>query len=239
MTTPTDLPTHSVPMSFDNRSGGNASRATVPMGSPMKRLAPIVLVGLGLTGCAQIEALFQASIPPEVQQQLDEQEAALAEYDAAILRVEAQAQEIAQQAKEAVQASDYAKAQALMAELESLQVEHKGMVDLYLSTAEDARESLEGAADATAGGVLSALDPLVPVPLQPLIPAASSLLVMAGSRRSRKHTKRALRHAAVGNLGEGVKDILKAVGAAHSSEGTKKVAEEEEKGERPQQQQAS
>jgi len=239
MTTPTDLPTHSVPMSFDNRSGGNASRATVPMGSTMKRLAPIVLVGLGLTGCAQIEALFQASIPPEVQQQLDEQEAALAEYDAAILRVEAQAKEIAQQAKEAVQASDYAKAQALMAELESLQVEHKGMVDLYLSTAEDARESLEGAADATAGGVLSALDPLVPVPLQPLIPAASSLLVMAGSRRSRKHTKRALRHAAVGNLGEGVKDILKAVGAAHSSEGTKKVAEEEEKGERPQQQQAS
>jgi hypothetical protein len=193
----------------------------------MKRLIGCFVIAGGLSGCAQLEALLTASIPPEVQAQLAEQEAALAQYDEAILRVEEQAKAIAREAKEAVQAADYAKAQTLMAQLESLQQEHKGFVDLYMTTAADAKEQLEGTVEGAAGGVLSMLDPLVPIPLQPLIPAASSLLVMAGSRRSRQHTKRAIRHAAVGNLGTGVKDLLKAVGATHSSEATKKVAEEE------------
>lgn len=200
----------------------------------MKRTLLSIALIAPLCGCKQIEALLTASIPPEVQAQLDEQEAALAEYDAAILRVEEQAKEIAKQAKEAVQASDYATAQTLMAQLESLQTEHKGLVDLYLSTADEAKESLEESAEGATAGVLGMLDPLVPIPLQPLIPAATSLLVMAGSRRSRQHTKRALRHAAAGNLGTGVKDLLKAVGASHSSEATKQVAEAEERGERPQ-----
>jgi len=192
----------------------------------MKQLIPVALV-LPLCGCAQLEALLTATIPPEVQQQLDEQEAALAQYDEAIARVEQQAKDVAAEAKVAVEAADYAKAQTLMAQLESLQTEHKGFVDLYLTTAAEAKDAIEESAQATTEGVLGMLDPLIPLPLQPLVPAATSLFVMAGSRRSRKHTKRALRHAAVGNLGTGVKDLLKAVGATHSSEATKKVAEEE------------
>ena len=172
---------------------------------------------------------------PRGQAQLDQQEAALAEYDKAILRVEEQAKEVAKRAQDAVGASDYATAQTLMAQLDTLQTEHKGLVDLYVSTADEARDSIEDSVEGAASGVLGMLDPVVPVPLQPLVPALSSLLVMAGSRRSRKHTKKALRHVAVGNLGTGVKDILKAVGASHSSEASQKVVDEEEQGERAQQ----
>lgn len=201
----------------------------------MQRTILTIALLAPLCGCKQIEALITASIPPEVQAQLDEQEAALAEYDKAILRVEEQAKEVAKQAKDAVEASDYATAQTLMAQLDNLQTEHKGLVDLYVSTADEARDSLEESVEGATSGVLGMLDPVVPVPLQPLVPALSSLLVMAGSRRSRKHTKKALRHVAVGNLGTGVKDILRAVGASHSSEASQKVVDEEEQGERAQQ----
>ena len=187
----------------------------------------VAFLVLALSSCQQIESLLTASIPPEVQQQLAGQEAALAEYDAAIGRVEQQAKDVAAEAKAAVEAADYAKAQTLMAQLEALQAEHEGFVDMYLTTAAEAKDAIEESAQATTEGVLGMLDPLIPLPLQPLVPAATGLFVMAGSRRSRKHTKRALRHAAVGNLGTGVKDILKAVGATHSSDASKKVAEEE------------
>ena len=58
----------------------------------------------------------------------------------------------------------------------------------------------------------------VPIPLQPFIPVASSLAVMLFSKRARKHTVSALRHVATGNIGEFIKDTMRAIGARHSSE---------------------
>lgn len=201
----------------------------------MKRiLAATVLAGT-LSGCAQLEALITATVPPEVQAQLDEYEAALAVYDEQIRRVEAEAVAAADEAKEAIAAADFARADAAMQRLETLQVEHEGLVTNYTDTAAQSQEALAESIEGAASGVLGMLDPVVPVPLQPLVPALSSLLVMAGSRRSRKHTKKALRHVAVGNLGTGVKDILRAVGASHSSEASQKVVDEEEQSERAQQ----
>jgi len=193
----------------------------------MKRLIAATVLAGALSGCAQIESLLTATTPPEIQAQLDEYEAALAVYDESIRKVEDEAKATAEEAKEAIKAADFARAEAAMLRLEQLQVEHEGLVGNYTETAAASREALEESVEGAASGVLGMLDPLVPVPLQPLVPALSSLLVMAGSRRSRQHTKRAIRHAAVGNLGTGVKDLLKAVGATHSSDATKKVAEEE------------
>jgi len=70
----------------------------------------------------------------------------------------------------------------------------------------------------------------VPLPLQPLVPLASSLAVMLLSKRARKHTLQGLKGLAKGNLGELAGYVLKAVGAAHSSVQTKQVAELENEG---------
>jgi hypothetical protein len=216
-----------------NSSKSNAHNAPeqtsswVQRDNTMKRLIAATVLAGALSGCAQLEALLTATVPPQVQTQLDEYEAALAVYDEQIRRVEDEAKVAAQEAKDAIAAADFARADAAMQRLETLQTEHAGLVTNYTDTAAQSQAALKDSVEGAASGVLGMLDPVVPIPLQPLVPALSSLLVMAGSRRSRQHTKRAIRHAAAGNLGTGVKDLLKAVGATHSSEATKKVAEEE------------
>ncbi|WP_291813910.1 hypothetical protein [Limnobacter sp.] len=77
-------------------------------------------------------------------------------------------------------------------------------------------------------GLLAILDPLIPIPLQPAVPLASSLLVMAFSRRSRRHVKQGLGHLAKGNVGGLLSYLLRAVGAKHTSPATEEVAKQEE-----------
>lgn len=192
-----------------------------------KILVAAVLVG-GLSGCQALEKLFDNSLPDAVKEQLEEHDAALQVYEEAIARTEAQVEASLQVAREAAKVGDWAATQTALSEISSLEQQHGKLVESFNTQASQARRIVEQAVQPATSGLFAVLDPLIPIPLQPLVPLASSLLVMLGSSRARKHTKRALRHVLVGQLGDGVRDVLKAVGAAHSSAASKKAAEEGE-----------
>lgn len=191
-----------------------------------KILVAAVLVG-GLSGCQALEKLFDNSLPAGVQKQLEEHDQALAVYEEAISRTEAEVEASLELAREAAKVGDWAATQTALAEISSLEQQHGKLVESFNTQASQARSIVAEAVQPAASGLFAILDPLIPVPLQPLVPMASSLFVMLFSKRSRKHTARALRHTAVGQLGSATADLMKAVGAQHSSEATKKVAEEE------------
>jgi len=193
----------------------------------MKRLATLALLA-SLTSCEAIDQLLTSSVPPAVQQQLADHDEALEVYDAAIKRTENEIKAALHAARDAAAASDWAVAQAAMSSIDDLEMQHNKLVESYNKQAEQARNILKASVTPATHGLFALLDPLVPVPLQPLVPIASSLLVMLGSTRSRNHAKRALRHVLVGQLGDGVRDVLKAIGASHSSAASKKAAEEGE-----------
>ena len=203
-------------------SGGHAK------GHTMKKLCCTLIIAGGLTGCAQIESLLTATTPPQVQSQLDNYEQALTIYDEAIRRTESQIREALEEAAAASKTADWAAAQAAFETARQLEVQHQGLVASFTKQAEQARETLKIAVTPAASGLLAVLDPLVPIPLQPLVPLASSLLVMLASSRARNHTKKAIRHTAVGNIGAAIRDTLRAVGAMHTSPGTAAVAKAEE-----------
>lgn len=193
----------------------------------MRLLATTVLIA-SLSGCQVIERMLETSLPPAVQQQLDDHDKAMEVYDDAIKRTEAEVKAALEAAKDAAASSDWAAAQTAMSQIDALELQHSKLVESYNKQAEQARNILKAGVAPATHGLFAVLDPLVPIPLQPLVPLASSLLVMLGSSRSRKHAKRALRHVLVGQLGDGVRDVLKAVGAAHSSAASKQAAEEGE-----------
>lgn len=192
-----------------------------------KLLAPIVLVA-ALGGCAQLEQMFERSLPAETQARLESYDQALVVYDDAIKRTEEKIKLALSKAEEAAKSADWATTQAALQEINTLEKQHTGLVDAFNTQAAAARGDLKAALQPAAQGLLTLLDPLVPVPLQPLVPLASSLLVMLGSRRARKHTKRALRHAAVGQLGSATRDVMRAVGAFHSSVATQQLSDLED-----------
>lgn len=183
---------------------------------------------LALSSCQVIERMLETSLPPAVQQQLEDHDEAMAVYDAAIQRTEDEVKAALDAAKQAAAASDWAAAQTAMSQIDALELQHSKLVESYNKQAAQARNILKAGVAPATHGLFAILDPLVPVPLQPLVPLASSLLVMLGSSRARGHAKRALRHVLVGQLGDGVRDVLKAVGASHSSVASKQAAEEGE-----------
>ena len=191
------------------------------------KLQVAVLV-LALSSCQVIERMLETSLPPAVQQQLEDHDEAMAVYDAAIKRTEDEVKAALDAAKQAAAASDWAAAQTAMSQIDALELQHSKLVESYNKQASQARNILKASVTPATHGLFAILDPLVPVPLQPLVPLASSLLVMLGSSRARGHAKRALRHVLVGQLGDGVRDVLKAVGASHSSAASKQAAEEGE-----------
>jgi len=104
-----------------------------------------------------------------------------------------------------------------VAGIRALQEEHENAVAAYEDVSSRANSVLSDSLSKTGGGFLAFLDPLVPVPLQPLVPVLSSLAVMVMSRRGRKHAAKGIRHATTGNLGRLISSVLAAVGARHSN----------------------
>ena len=67
-------------------------------------------------------------------------------------------------------------------------------------------------------GILAVAAPFIPAPAQPLLPFASSLLVLGLSTRARKHAGKALSASLRGNIGEAISYVLKGIGAKHSND---------------------
>jgi len=184
----------------------------------MKRTLCIAAMLVTLTGCEAMDSLLTRSLSPELEATLQSYDESLADWDQAINKAELDIKALAEEAREQAEAADWMGAQITLAKLDQRQAAHKTLTEQYARIAQQERAILEQHLSGGVHGVLALLDPLIPVPLQPLTPFASTLLVMLFSKRGRMHTKNAARHTLVGNLGQTAKDLLKAAGAKHTED---------------------
>jgi hypothetical protein len=184
----------------------------------MKRTLCIAAMLVTLTGCEAMDSLLNRSLSPEAQATLQAYEESLADWDQAIDKAELDIKALAEEAREQAEAADWMGAQITLAKLDQRQEQHKLLTEQYTRIAQQERGIIEKHLSGGVHGILALLDPLIPVPLQPLMPFASTLLVMLFSKRGRMHTKNAARHTLVGNLGQTAKDLLKAAGAKHTQD---------------------
>lgn len=195
-----------------------------------KHIAIVSLTGLMLVGCGQLDTYLEDRLSTVNAEAYDawlraaeEQEVRIADQEDAIV-------ELAKQAKQQASDGNLEGARLALVELDLKQKQYGQLVKEYNDVKDQADAILKQQVDMPVRGVLGLLDPLVPIPLQPLVPIASSLVVVLLSKRSRKHALQGLKGLAKGNLAELGGYLLKAVGAAHTSAQTKQVAELEEKG---------
>jgi uncharacterized coiled-coil protein SlyX len=195
-----------------------------------KHIAIVSLTGLMLVGCGQLDTYLEDRLSTVNAEAYDawlraaeEQEVRIADQEDAIV-------ELAKQVKQQASEGNLEGARLALVELDLKQKQYGQLVKEYNDVKDQADAILKQQVDMPVRGVLGLLDPLVPIPLQPLVPIASSLVVVLLSKRSRKHALNGLKGLAKGNLAELGGYLLKAVGAAHTSAQTKQVAELEEKG---------
>ena len=195
-----------------------------------KHIAIVSLTGLMLVGCGQLDTYLEDRLSTVNAEAYDawlraaeEQEVRIADQEDAIV-------ELAKQVKQQASDGNLEGARLALVELDLKQKQYGQLVKEYNDVKDQADAILKQQVDMPVRGVLGLLDPLVPIPLQPLVPIASSLVVVLLSKRSRKHALQGLKGLAKGNLAELGGYLLKAVGAAHTSAQTKQVAELEAQG---------
>lgn len=195
-----------------------------------KHIGIVSLTGLMLVSCGQLDTYLEDRLSTVNAEAYDawlraaeEQEVRIADQEDAIV-------ELARQVKQQASEGNLEGARLALVELDLKQKQYGQLVKEYNDVKDQADAILKQQVDMPVRGVLGLLDPLVPIPLQPLVPIASSLVVVLLSKRSRKHALQGLKGLAKGNLAELGGYLLKAVGAAHTSAQTKQVAELEAKG---------
>ena len=194
----------------------------------MKKLTLIAI--LTLSSCQALDTYIEDRLDTATAATYDAWLRAAEESEAMIIQQEQEIVALAQQVKEQAEAGNVEAARLALVELDLRQKQYGQLVKEYNDVTDRADEIIKSEVDPGVRGVLGLLDPFVPIPLQPLVPLASSLAVMLLSKRARKHTLQGLKGLAKGNLGELAGYVLKAVGAAHSSVQTKQVAELENEG---------
>lgn len=197
----------------------------------MKRILVTAALSLTLlTGCDTIRAMAEGTLSVDEQQQLELYKGQIASLEDQIELIEMQAEAQTKAAYEDARKGLTQNMGIRIGQLLELQEQHEQLIRNYRVAVESERAIVAGGAQKVVGGVLTWLGPMIPAPVQPLLPFASSLAVMLFSSRARKHTGKALKATLKGSLGEAAGFILRAVGAAHSSTQTKLVADLEEKG---------
>ena len=194
----------------------------------MKKL--ILITALSLASCQALDTYIEDRLDTATAATYDAWLRAAEESEAMIIQQEQEIVALAKQVKEQAEAGNVEAARLALVELDLRQKQYGQLVKEYNDVTDRADEIIKAEVDPGVRGVLGLLDPFVPIPLQPLVPLASSLAVMVLSKRARKHTLQGLKGLAKGNLGELAGYVLKAVGAAHSSVQTKQVADLEEAG---------
>lgn len=167
--------------------------------------------------CGTLEELSQSSLTTEQVEQLDAQTAKIAALEASIETMETQAEELTKAIASDAKAGRIEQLNTRLSLFLELQESHEAAVAQYVTAVEDERKIIGSGTKKVVDGFLAVASPFIPAPAQPLLPFASSLLVMALSSRARKHAGKALAATAKGNLGEAVSFVLKGVGAKHSN----------------------
>ena len=187
--------------------------------SDMRNTLLAVVVGLPLlTSCDTLRGLSQASLSPQEVAQLDEYTARIAQQEQIIAGLEQQVVAVSKQTIEEIKDGDTAEIATRLSLLLDVQEAHEAAVAEYRQAIEEERQILSSGTKKVTDGFLAVAAPFIPAPFQPLLPFASSLMVLALSTRARKHAGKALAATAKGALGDALSSALKAVGAKHTSE---------------------
>lgn len=185
----------------------------------MRNTLLAVVVGLPLlTSCDTLRNLSEASLSPQEIAQLDEYTARIAQQEKIIEGLEQQVVAVSKQTLEELKAGETAEIATRMSLLLDIQEAHEAAVAEYQQAIEEERAIISTGTKKVADGFLAVAAPFIPAPIQPLLPFASSLLVLALSTRARKHAGKAIAATAKGALGEALSSTLKAVGAKHTSD---------------------
>ena len=185
----------------------------------MKKTLLAVVVGASLlAGCETLQDLSQASLTPQQVEQLDEYTARIAQQEKIIEGLEAQVIEVSKATARDLKNGEVADLANRLSLLMDIQEAHEAAVGEYQQAIEEERAIIASGTKKVTDGFLAVVAPFIPAPIQPLLPFASSLLVLAMSTRARKHAGKALAATAKGALGDALSSTLKAVGAKHTSD---------------------
>lgn len=190
----------------------------------------VVVAVLALASCSAMDTYLEDHMTQQELEAYDAWVRALEDQEERVEDLEREIVDLARQIKIEAREGDSEGVRLGLVELDMKQQQHAQLVREFEDIRQRADDMLKAEVDPAVRGILAVLDPVVPIPLQPLVPIASSLAVMLLSKRSRKHTVKGLKAAAKGNLGEMLGFVLKAVGASHSSQTTQQVSDLEETG---------
>lgn len=183
-----------------------------------KTILSAALAATIFVSCGTLQDLSQAALTPQQVEQLDALTNELAKKEAVIEGLEAQVLDLTKLTAEELKAGDTSKLAGRVSLLMDIQEAHEDAVAQYQALTDQERQIFAQGTQKVADGFLAVAAPFIPAPVQPLLPFASSLLVLALSSRARKHTGKAIAATAKGALGEALGSMLKAVGAKHTSE---------------------
>jgi len=198
--------------------------------SKTKLITSLALTAALLSGCQALDTYLEDRLTTVQSETYDAWLRAAEEQEQRIAKHESDIVELAQQVQQQAKDGNLEGSRLALVELDLKQKQYGQLVKEYNDLKDQAFDVLHNQVDGPVRGVLGLLDPIVPLPLQPLVPLASSLAVMLLSKRARKHTLAGLKGLAKGNLAELGGYVLKAVGAAHTSTTTAQVANLEEQG---------
>lgn len=193
----------------------------------MKILPAIVLVA-SLTSCQALTDYVTSTLGAEQQEQLAAYQAEIDSLERQIEEVEAEAEATLKAAVAEAKTGTAESLSEYTSQLLALQEKHEKLVDSFTDTVNEERRFMDAAVKERTDGVLGAIAPLIPAPAQPLVPFASTLLLLAGSSRARRHTGKAAKALAKGNLADMGASLLKATGAQHSTNNSKAAADADE-----------
>ena len=168
--------------------------------------------------CGTLEELSQSSLSQEQVEQLDAQTSRISALEATIEAMEQQAADLSAAAVEDAKAGRLEELNQRLTLLLTLQESHGEAVGQYVDAVEEERKIIGTGTRKVIDGILAVAAPFIPAPAQPLLPFASSLLVLGLSTRARKHAGKALSASLRGNIGEAISYVLKGIGAKHSND---------------------
>ena len=183
----------------------------------MKKILLTAAIGLPLlVGCDTLRNLSESSLTPAQVEQLNTYTAEIAQKEKVIEGLEAQVADLTKMTAQELSDGDTSQLAGRISLLMDIQEMHSKTVEEYKEAIEQERKIIAQGTQKVTDGFLAVAAPFIPAPVQPLLPFASSLLVLALSSRARKHTGKALAATAKGALGDAVSSLLKAVGAKHT-----------------------
>ena len=134
----------------------------------MKKLTLIAI--LTLSSCQALDTYIEDRLDTATAATYDAWLRAAEESEAMIVQQEQEILALAAQVKEQAEAGNVEAARLALVELDLRQKQYGQLVKEYNDVKDQAFDVLHGQVDGPVRGVLGLLDPLVPLPLQPLVP---------------------------------------------------------------------